>query len=173
MSVPSRIFLVGPMGSGKSTIGRRLARTLGKRFLDTDHEITKRTGASIPLIFDLEGESGFRQRERQVLDDATSQTDVVVATGGGVILDSENRKHIRERGFTIYLRTGVEQQLSRAGGDRNRPLLRTEDPRATLESLLRTREPLYHEVADMIVDTDGRSVVTVVNRILNALTRHT
>lgn len=158
------------MGSGKSTVGRRLARTLGKRFLDTDHAITERTGASIPLIFELEGEAGFRRRERQVLEDATQQADVVVATGGGAILDPENRKCLRERGFTIYLRTSVEQQLSRAGGDRNRPLLQTEDPRATLEGLLETLEPLYREVADLIIDTDGRTVLSVVKHILGELT---
>jgi shikimate kinase len=159
------------MGSGKSTVGRRLARALNKRFLDTDHEITRRTGVNIALIFELEGEAGFRKRERQVLDEVTRERDVVVATGGGAILDGTSRRYLTERGLTIYLRTSIDQQLQRAGGDRNRPLLQNDDPRGTLEALFTEREPLYRQLADLSIDTDATTVSMVVKRILALLDR--
>lgn len=162
-------FLVGPMGAGKTTIGRRLAQSLNLEFYDSDRAIEERTGAGIPLIFELEGESGFRRRERDMLDELTALEGVVLATGGGAILDAENRKHLSGRGFVIYLHTSVDQQLSRTARDRNRPLLQTEDPRQRLEELMRVRDPLYREIADMIVETDGRSVGAVVHEIIARL----
>lgn len=168
-NMPGNVFLVGPMGAGKTTIGRQLARLLKREFLDSDREIEQRTGANIPLIFELEGETGFRARERGVIDDLTRLPGIVLATGGGAILDPENRRHLAERGTVVYLETSVEQQLARTGRDRNRPLLQTEDPKRRLEELLATRDPLYREIADLTVLTDGRTARDVVNRILRAI----
>ncbi|MEJ2653359.1 MAG: shikimate kinase AroK [Gammaproteobacteria bacterium] len=145
------------MGAGKSTIGRHLAKSLGMEFVDSDHELERRTGASIPLIFDVEGEAGFRQREKKLIDELTQRTRIVLATGGGVVLDPDNRAWLRERGRVIYLYATVEQLLTRTAKDRNRPLLQTADPRARLQELLQARDPLYREVADVVVDTGGRS----------------
>lgn len=164
--MPGNVFLVGPMGAGKTTIGRQLARLLKREFLDSDREIEQRTGVNIPLIFELEGEAGFRTRERNVIDELTLLPDIVLATGGGAILDPDNRIHLSERGTVVYLETSVDQQLARTGRDRNRPLLRTEDPRRRLEELLAVRDPLYREVADVTVLTDGRTAKDVVNQIL-------
>lgn len=157
MTSANNIFLVGLMGAGKSTIGRHLAKSLGMEFVDSDHELERRTGASIPLIFDVEGEAGFRQREKKLIDELTQRNRIVLATGGGVVLDPDNRAWLRERGQVIYLYATVEQLLSRTAKDRNRPLLQTADPRARLQELLQARDPLYREVADMVVDTGGRS----------------
>ena len=167
--MPNRIFLVGPMGSGKTTIGRQLANALKKEFRDSDHEIVKRTGASIPLIFDIEGEEGFRRRERTVIDDLTRQENLVLATGGGAVLAEENRKHLAERGTVVYLFATVNQLLKRTRRDRNRPLLQTEDPRGRLEALMQERDPLYRSVADTIVYTDDRSIRSVVKELLMRL----
>lgn len=163
------IFLVGPMGSGKTTIGRQLANALKKEFRDSDHEIVKRTGASIPLIFDIEGEEGFRLRERSVIDDLTRQENLVLATGGGAVLSEENRRYLSERGTVVYLFATVNQLLKRTRRDRNRPLLQTEDPRARIEALMKERDPLYRSVADTIVYTDDRSVRSVVKELLMRL----
>lgn len=171
-NMPGNIFLVGPMGAGKTTIGRQLARLLKREFLDSDREIEQRTGANIPLIFELEGEAGFRARERAVIDDLSRQPGIVLATGGGAILDPENRKHLAERGTVVYLETSVEQQLARTGRDRNRPLLQTEDPKRRLQELLAVRDPLYREIADLTVPTDGRTARDVVNQILRAIKPH-
>jgi shikimate kinase len=157
------------MGAGKTTIGRQLARLLKREFLDSDREIEQRTGVNIPLIFELEGEAGFRARERGVIDDLTQLPEVVLATGGGAILDPENRKHLSERGTVVYLETSVEQQLARTGRDRNRPLLQTEDPKRRLEELLAVRDPLYREIADLTLLTDGRTARDVVNQILRVI----
>ena len=162
----SNIFLVGLMGAGKSTIGRHLAKSLGIEFVDSDHEIERRTGANIPLIFDIEGEAGFRQREKKVIDELTQRSPIVLATGGGVVLDPDNRAWLRERGRVIYLYATVEQLLARTAKDRNRPLLQTADPRARLQELLQTRDPLYREVADLVVDTGGRSARSAEREIL-------
>ena len=143
----NNIFLVGLMGSGKTTIGRQLAKRLGKRFVDSDHEIEARTGASIPLIFDIEGEASFRRREADVIRDLSSQRGIVLATGGGAVLDAGTRARLAERGTVIYLRAHVNSILQRVAHDKNRPLLRTPDPRRTLELLTAQREPLYREVA--------------------------
>lgn len=169
MKNPGNLFLVGPMGAGKSTIGRQLARALRVQFLDSDHVIEQRTGANIPLIFELEGEAGFRAREKAVIDELTQLQDIVLATGGGAVLDPENRARLAARGRVIYLRTSVDQQLARTARDRNRPLLQTENPRARLEELLRVRDPLYREIADLTVNTNGRRVSSVVREILQRL----
>ncbi len=157
------------MGAGKTTIGRQLATLLKKEFKDSDHEIVARTGASIPLIFDVEGEEGFRRRERDAIADLTSEENLVLATGGGAVLGEENRRHLASRGTVIYLHATIEQLLQRTARDRNRPLLQTADPRAKLEELMAQRDPLYREVADMVVYTDDRSVRSVVKEIITRL----
>ncbi len=166
MKKPGSFFLVGPMGAGKSTIGRQLARLLNLRFLDSDREIEKRTGADIPLIFELEGETGFRKREQEVIEELSARPGIVLATGGGAILDDSNRRNLCSRGYVIYLRTSVEQQLQRTAHDRNRPLLQTKNPEQKLRDLLATRDPLYHDIADWTVDTDGCRAREVVQNII-------
>ena len=157
------------MGAGKSAVGRQLARLLHLKFVDSDQEIESRTGVDIPFIFEKEGETGFRQREAKVIDDLSQKEGIVLATGGGAIIDPENRNHLGARGFVIYLHTSVDQQLSRTRKGRIRPLLENGDPRAVLESLMATREPLYREIADLTVETDGRKVHAVANEILDRL----
>jgi shikimate kinase len=169
MKTPGSLFLTGPMGAGKSTIGRQLSKQLRMVFYDSDREIEKRTGVDIPLIFELEGEQGFRKRERLAIDELTSLPDIVLATGGGAILDAENRKNLAERGLVIYLHASVNQQLARTKHDRNRPLLQTDNPRQRLEDLMRLRDPLYREIADLVIDTDGKRVMAVVNQIIRKL----
>jgi shikimate kinase len=169
MKTPGSLFLTGPMGAGKSTIGRQLSKQLRMVFYDSDREIENRTGVDIPLIFELEGEQGFRKRERLVIDELTSLPNIVLATGGGAILDADNRKHLAERGQVIYLYASVNQQLARTKHDRNRPLLQTDNPRQRLEDLMRLRDPLYREIADLVVDTDGKRVMAVVNQIIRKL----
>jgi len=169
MNIPGSLFLVGPMGAGKSTIGRQLSLRLGMSFLDSDHEIEARTGVDIPLIFELEGEAGFRKREQSVIDELTQLPGIVLATGGGAVLDSANRRNLDKRGRVIYLHATVNQQLKRTRRDRNRPLLQTGDPRAKLEELMAIRDPLYREIADRIIETDGKRVRDVVRQIIQAL----
>ena len=169
MKTPGSLFLTGPMGAGKSTIGRQLSKQLRMTFYDSDREIENRTGVDIPLIFELEGEQGFRKRERLVIDELTSLPDIVLATGGGAILDADNRKHMAERGLVIYLHASVNQQLARTKHDRNRPLLQTDNPRQRLDDLMRLRDPLYREIADLVIDTDGKRVMAVVNQIIRKL----
>ena len=169
MKHPQNLFLVGPMGAGKSAVGRQLARMLHLDFVDSDEEIESRTGVDIPFIFEKEGEAGFRRREATVIDDLSQQEGIVLATGGGAIMDPQNRNHLGARGFVVYLRTSVDQQLSRTRKGRERPLLQNDDPRAVLEELMATREPLYREIADLTVDTDSRKVRDVVNEILDRL----
>ncbi len=167
-SIPS-IFLIGPMGAGKTTIGRRLALALRREFLDSDQEIERRAGASIPLIFELEGESGFRVREKAVIAELTQRSGIVLATGGGAILDSENRRCLTGRGFVVYLRASVDEQLRRTRQDGNRPLLQTADPRARLAELFHQRDPLYREAADLILSTEDRPLNQVTREILRRL----
>ncbi len=157
------------MGAGKSTSGRLLARTLGMSFVDSDKVIEERTGASIPLIFEVEGEEGFRQRERAVIDELTRQGGIVLATGGGAILAPENRAALHSRGKVVYLHASIEQQLARTAHDRNRPLLQTPNRRARIEELMAMREPLYRETAHLVVETDGLKPRIVVQRIIRGL----
>jgi shikimate kinase len=163
------IFLVGPMGSGKSAVGRQLAQRLGLTFVDSDAEIEARTGVDVACIFDREGEAGFRSRERDVIDLLTRQPRSLVATGGGAVLDALTRERLRSRGCVVYLRTSVDQQLARTRRSTHRPLLDTPDPRATLQRLMLQRAGLYEETADLTVDTDGRKVKTVVDEIVRRL----
>lgn len=163
------IFLVGPMGAGKSTIGRQLASALHLEFKDCDHELVRHTGASIPLIFEIEGEEGFRKRESAMLDQLTSEPELVMATGGGAVLAEQNRQYLMSRGVVVYLYASVEQLFQRTSKDKNRPLLQTEDPRAKLQELMDQRDPLYREVADMIIHTEDRSVRSVVKEIIARL----
>ncbi len=162
------IYLVGPMGSGKTTIGRRVARVTGRAFQDSDREIEKRTGVSVAVIFEVEGETGFRVRERQIIDELTRLPDTVLATGGGAVIDPENRRRLKERGFVVYLRSSVDRLYAHTARDRRRPLLQTVDPRARLAELLAEREPWYREVADLVVETDGHTVRQLVQAIAAA-----
>jgi shikimate kinase len=166
---PKNIFLIGPMGVGKTTIGRHLARLLRMDFLDSDQEIEKRTGAAIPLIFEIEGEEGFRKRESAMLDELTQGDNRVLATGGGAILSDENRRMLRTRGLVVYLRASLETQLERTSRKRNRPLLNTGDPRRRLTELMAQREPFYQQEADITVDTDDCSPAAVARQIVSEL----
>jgi len=169
MRHPSRVFLVGPMGSGKSTIGKQLAAALGLGFQDSDHEIQRRTGVDIPTIFAFEGEAGFRAREKSVIDALTAFDGQVLATGGGAILDPDNRRVLSSRGIVIYLHCSPEQQHRRTSHDRNRPLLQTDDPLQRLRDLMAVRDPLYREAADFVVSTEKRSAASVVKEIVRLL----
>lgn len=169
MKRKQNIFLVGPMGAGKTTIGRALATHLQYKFYDSDHVVEKRAGADIMWIFDLEGEEGFRKREQEVIDELTQQQKIVLSTGGGTVLSSENRNVLAARGIVIYLRATLEQQLTRMEKDRKRPMLQAVDKEKVLKRLNQEREPLYMEIADYIFDTDTGSVKAVVSEILRAL----
>jgi len=166
---PTRVFLIGPMGSGKSTIGKQLAAALGLSFQDSDHEIQRRTGVDIPTIFAFEGEAGFRTREKAVIDALSAVDGQVLATGGGAILDADNRRVLASRGVVIYLHCSPEQQYRRTSHDRNRPLLQTDDPLQKLRDLMAVRDPLYRETADLVVSTEKRSAATVVKEIVRLL----
>lgn len=165
------LFLIGPMGAGKSTIGRLLAGELSRPFYDSDHAIQDRCGADIPWIFDVEGEPGFRQREIQMIDELTLLSNVVVATGGGAVLREENRRALRDRGTVVYLMTTVEQQLKRTAKDRNRPLLQCANREQVLNDMFAARDPLYRATSDITVRTDRRSPRAVVNEILRRVHR--
>ena len=157
------------MGAGKSAVGRQLARFLHMDFFDSDEEIESRTGVDIPFIFEKEGEAGFRTRESKVIDELSARQGIVLATGGGVVVDPQNRSHLGARGFVVYLHTTVDQQLDRTQRGRPRPLLENGDRREILEELMQIRDPLYREIADMIVETDGRRVKEVAAEIRDAL----
>ncbi|MEY6431552.1 shikimate kinase AroK [Thioalkalicoccus limnaeus] len=159
------IFLVGPMGAGKSTIGRQLAEALSYEFRDSDQEIQRRTGVDIPTIFEYEGEAGFRERERQVIEQLIQEERIVLATGGGAVLRPENRQDLAARGVVVYLHCSPEQQYARTARDRNRPLLDTEDPMQRLRDLMAERDPLYRQVADLVVSTERRGTASVVKEI--------
>lgn len=169
MNRSQRIFLVGPMGAGKSTIGRLLSKELSLPFKDTDHEIEARTGADIPWIFDMEGEEGFRDRETTVLDELTQLSEVVLATGGGAILRKQNRQYLASRGTVVYLETSVEHQYQRTLRDKNRPLIQQENPREVLERLFEVRDPLYRSTADLVVSTHMGNPQAVVRKIRSYL----
>lgn len=170
MQALPNLILVGPMGAGKSTIGRLLAAELSRPFYDSDHEIQARCGADIPWIFDVEGEAGFRDRETQMIRELTRRDDVVIATGGGAVLREENRRVLRESGTVIYLLTTVEQQLRRTAKDRNRPLLQRGDREEVLRDMFAQRDPLYRATADVVVRTDRRGPRAVVNEIVRRVT---
>jgi shikimate kinase len=165
MQGKSNIFLIGPMGSGKSAVGKCLARLLDRPFYDSDQEVEVRTGADIPLIFEQEGEAGFRRREREALEELTQLEGAVLATGGGAVLDPANRRDLATRGWVVYLEASVAQQAARAGRTRHRPLLQDTDPMVRLQELMRIREPLYREIADLVVSTNFRKVATVAENI--------
>ena len=163
------LYLVGMMGAGKSTVGRLLARRLRLRFIDCDHEIERRCGVAVPLIFDIEGEAGFRARESQVLEELTTMQNLVLATGGGAVLDAANRKRLADAGTVVYLCAKPESLFERVKHDRNRPLLATGDPLTRLRELYVQRDPLYREVADLVVDTGRQSVQTLARAIVDQL----
>ncbi|WP_268875119.1 shikimate kinase AroK [Atopomonas hussainii] len=163
------LVLVGPMGAGKSTIGRLLAKELRLPFIDSDKEIEERTGADIPWIFDVEGEQGFRDREQAVIEELLLDDNQLLATGGGAVMREANRAALKRGAVVVYLFASVEQQIVRTARDRNRPLLQTEDPAAVLRQLMAVRDPLYREVADIVVETDERPPRMVVQEILAQL----
>lgn len=165
----TRVFLVGPMGAGKTAVGRHLARRLGFEFHDSDLEVETRTGVDIAYIFEREGEAGFRRREKSAVDELTLLDRIVLATGGGVVLDPDNRARLAARGHVVYLEAGIDQQLERTRRGGRRPLLHTTDPRASLERLMHEREPLYREIADHVIRTDGRRVAAVVTELVRHL----
>lgn len=167
-SLPN-IYLVGPMGAGKTTVGRHLADLLHREFLDSDHEIERKTGATIPWIFEKEGEQGFRARESLVINDLTSKNNLVIATGGGAVTQPMNRDYLKNRGIVIYLYTPVEIQLQRTYRDKNRPLLQVENPEQKLRDLLSIRDPLYREVAHHIIETNQGAARDLAQRILQLI----
>lgn len=169
MKNSGNIFLVGLMGAGKTTVGKLLAQHLDKQFVDCDREIECRSGASIPLIFEIEGEAGFRRRESRMLDDLTARDNLVLATGGGAVLSGSNRKLLKSRGTVVYLRASVHELWLRTRHDKNRPLLQGTDVRSKLRSLYAQRDPLYREVADIIVDSSSQSVRMLVLQVEHAL----
>lgn len=170
--IAGNIYLVGLMGAGKTSVGKLLAKRLSRQFHDSDHEIEARTGVRIPVIFEIEGEAGFRQRESAVIDELTQAEGIVLATGGGAVLDPRNREVLHSRGTVVYLRASVDELYNRTRRDRNRPLLQTADPRGRLAELMKVRDPLYREVAHIIVDTGSQSLRTLIGRLEAALARH-
>ena len=169
MDVPSNIFLIGPMGAGKSTIGRRLAAALDKTFVDADHALEERTGVDIPLIFEIEGEAGFRKRESELLAELVLREGIVLATGGGAVLSARNCAHLAGHGFVIYLDAPIDLLVARVARDRHRPLMQTANPKATMRELMRIRDPLYRESADLVVNSTHRSSRFVVREILKRI----
>ena len=170
MAEKRNIFLVGPMGAGKSTIGRQLAQQLNMEFYDSDQEIEKRTGADVGWVFDLEGEEGFRDREEKVINELTEKQGIVLATGGGSVKSRETRNRLSARGVVVYLETTIEKQLARTQRDKKRPLLHVETPpREVLEALANERNPLYEEIADVTIRTDDQSAKVVANQIIRML----
>lgn len=169
MASHGNIFLVGPMGAGKTTVGKRLARLKGMEFLDSDEELERRTGVDISFIFEKEGEEGFRKREHDIIDELTQIENLVLATGGGAILDPENRANLSARGLVIYLHATVDQQLERTRYNKQRPLLQTDEPREALERIMAEREPLYREIADIVFETDSRHARNLAKRIAQRL----
>lgn len=157
------------MGAGKTTVGKIIAKNLGKTFYDTDHVIEQRTGVKIPTIFELEGEAGFRKRESAMIEELTQLNDVVMATGGGAVISAENRALLKQHGYVIYLRANVHELWLRMRNDKHRPLLQNVDVRARLEQLYQQRNPLYTETAHLIVDTGSQPVASILNQIELAL----
>jgi len=166
------VYLVGPMGSGKTTIGQRLADKLGLAFFDSDREIEKRTGVSVNLIFDIEGESGFRKRETRMLEELTAMDDVLIATGGGAVLEPDNRAMLRSSGIIVYLQTSVKHQLERLRLDKTRPLLPADNREQKLVELASVRDPLYESLADLVFPAHDRNIDTAVNIIQQSIASH-
>ena len=164
------IFLIGPMGVGKSTIGKQLARELKLDFYDSDQEIERRAGADIPWIFDVEGTEGFRLREERIIEELAALPSIVLATGGGAVESSKNRSILASRGTVIYLQASLEQQIQRTAKGRNRPLLLTDDPEAVIKALDIKRGPLYQELADWTIATDSNNIKSTVNEIVKFIT---
>lgn len=170
MAEKRNIFLIGPMGAGKSTIGRQLAQLLNMDFVDSDQEIEQRAGADISWIFDVEGEDGFRKREERIINELTQRQGIVLSTGGGVIVSKDNRNYLSARGIVIYLETTVEKQYQRTQRDKKRPLLQeVEDPRQVLEELAKIRNPLYEEIADIVLPTDEQNAKAMANQIVDLI----
>jgi shikimate kinase len=169
----TRLILIGMMGAGKTTVGRELSRRLNLRFADCDHELIARTGVPVPIIFEVEGEAGFRQRESRLLAELLAEPDIVIATGGGIVLDPVNRALLSERGTVIYLNVPTYVLWERTRRDRSRPLLQVENPRERIEELHRQRDPLYRSVASIIVDGERGSCAAMANRIEAALAEYT
>lgn len=168
--IPSdNIFLIGLMGAGKTTIGRMLAKHRGLEFLDSDHEIEARCGVSIPTIFEIEGEAGFRRREVCMIDELSRRHGIVLGTGGGAVLNPQNRERLKARGVVVYLRCHPQELYQRTKHDRNRPLLQTEDPLARLQALFEQRHPLYMQTADIVLDTGRQSVHCLVRKLEGVL----
>ncbi|OGT06609.1 MAG: shikimate kinase I [Gammaproteobacteria bacterium GWE2_37_16] len=163
------VYLIGPMGAGKTSIGRQLARKLGLEFYDSDHVVEERTGASIPWIYDIEGEEGFLQREIKVIEELTKLQGVLLATGGGTVISPENRKALRANGFIVYLKTSLDDQMERVKRSKKRPLIVGAGRRAVLKNLRVEREPFYEKLADISYNTDGRPLSVVVDEILKGL----
>lgn len=166
------IFLIGMMGAGKTTIGKLLAKRLSKSFIDTDQEIEQRTGVKIPVIFEIEGEAGFRARESTVLEELVAQHNIVLATGGGIILSEKNRSLLSEHGTVIYLNATVDDLWQRIYHDKNRPLLQVANPEEKLHQLFAERDPLYNSVADIIINTDNQGVQSLINQFETKLIEH-
>lgn len=166
------IILIGPMGSGKTSTGRMLAKEMGYVFLDTDEEVTKRTGVSIAYIFDVEGEEGFRKRECLALKECLNDNNTILSTGGGIVLSKENRDLLQDRGTVVYLQTSIRFQVKRTASTNNRPLLQNKDPEETLEKLMLTRAPLYEEIADITIMTDNKSLQEMSKEIQRAINEH-
>ena len=171
MNQRSNIFLVGPMGAGKTTVGRRLAEARGMEFVDSDHVVEARTGVNIAFIFEKEGEAGFRKREHAAIADLTQRSGLVLATGGGAVMDPVSRQLLAARGFVVYLHASVDHQIARTERTDNRPLLQVGDRRDTLQRLFLIRDPLYREIADLVVHTDGRNARTLAREIEDHLVR--
>lgn len=170
MAEKRNIFLVGPMGAGKSTIGRQLAQQLNMDFYDSDKEIERRTGADISWVFDVEGEERFRNREETIIEELTKKQGIVLATGGGSILSQKSRNRLSSRGMVVYLETSIEKQLARTNRDKNRPLLQgKESNKVFLERLSLQRNPLYKQIADIIVGTDKYNVRSITQKIIHLL----
>ena len=166
------IILIGPMGSGKTSTGRMLAKEMGYAFADTDEEVTKRTGVSIAYIFDVEGEEGFRKRECLALKECLNDNNTILSTGGGIVLSKENRDLLQDRGTVVYLQTSIRFQVTRTVSNNNRPLLQNKDPKETLEKLMLTRAPLYEEIADITIMTDNKSLQEMSKEIQRAINEH-
>ncbi|QJC31770.1 shikimate kinase AroK [Enterobacteriaceae endosymbiont of Donacia tomentosa] len=174
MAEKRNIFLIGPMGAGKSTIGRHLANLLNMEFFDSDLEIERRTGADINWVFDVEGEKGFRKREKKIINEITKKQGIILATGGGSIQSEETRKYLSSRGIVVYLKTTIEKQLMRTQRDKKRPLLNNKNELAqqVLENLAKKRNHLYNEIADIIIKTDKQSAKIVANQLINLLEKN-